>query len=100
MEISIEEIESAAAGLKDDLQRKANQGIRKKDWEQGIGSLASMQAIDDFVYLLKIRAGSELRTFVSRRRGRPKKASPVDRPAQYFLPGTAGPTEVRKRKSA
>ncbi|SRR6266852_6632331 len=42
--------------LKDDLQRQANQGIRKKDWSQGIGALASMEAIDNFIYTCELRA--------------------------------------------
>ena len=43
--------------MKEGLQRQANQGIRKKDWEQGIGSLASIEAIDNFVYNCSLRAG-------------------------------------------
>jgi hypothetical protein len=43
--LTMEEIRAIAADVKEDLQRQANQGIRKKDWEQGIGSLASMEAI-------------------------------------------------------
>lgn len=102
MDISIEEIEAAAAGMKEDLQRKANQGILRNDLNRAMAALAGLGHIDEFVYLLKIRAGSQLRTFVPRRRGRPKKASASDQdqPAQYLLPGTAGPTEVKKRKSA
>jgi hypothetical protein len=45
-----------ADDLTDDLQRKANQGIRKKDWEQGIGSLASMEAVNEFLRRCEQRA--------------------------------------------
>jgi hypothetical protein len=38
------------------LQRKANQGIRKKDWEQGIGALASIDALQEFIRLCEMRA--------------------------------------------
>jgi hypothetical protein len=55
--LTLDEIRAIAADVKEDLQRQANQGIRKKDWEQGIGSLASMEAIDNFVYNCSLRAG-------------------------------------------
>lgn len=102
MDISIEEIEAAAAGMKEDLQRKANQGILRNDLNRAMAALAGLGHIDEFVYLLKIRAGSQLRSFVTqRRRGRPKKSATPDQDhAQYLLPGTAGPTEVKKRKTA
>jgi len=54
--LTLDELRRLAADLKEDLQRKANQGIRKKDWEQGIGSLASMEAIDQFLYQCELRA--------------------------------------------
>ena len=57
LSLSIEEIERIALDTKEDLQRQANQGIRKKDWEQGVGALASMEAIDNFVYSCRMRAG-------------------------------------------
>jgi hypothetical protein len=55
--LSLEELKAIAKDVKDNLQREANQGIRKKDWEQGIGSLASMEAIDVFLYNCSLRAG-------------------------------------------
>jgi len=45
--LSLDELRKIADDLTDDLQRKANQGIRKNDWEQGIGSLASMEGVND-----------------------------------------------------
>jgi hypothetical protein len=60
MDLSIDQIMSAAAGMKEDLQRKANQGILRNDVHRSLVALASMGAIDDFVYVLKINAGSQL----------------------------------------
>ncbi len=54
--LTLDELRRLATDLKEDLQRKANQGIRKKDWEQGISSLASMEAIDEFLYTCELRA--------------------------------------------
>ncbi len=56
--LSIGEIERIAAHLKEDLQQQANQGIRKKDWGQAIGSLASMECLDNFTYNCRLRAGA------------------------------------------
>lgn len=55
--LSLDELREIAKDFKDDLQRQANQGIRKKDWEQGIGSLASMEAVGELVRLCEQRAG-------------------------------------------
>lgn len=55
--LSLEELREIAVRIKEDLQRQANQGIRKKDWEQGVGALASMEAIDSFLYAASLRAG-------------------------------------------
>jgi hypothetical protein len=54
--LSLDELRKIADDLTDDLQRKANQGIRKKDWEQGIGSLASMEAVNEFLRICEQRA--------------------------------------------
>jgi hypothetical protein len=56
--LSIEEIERIAAHLKEDLQQQGNQGMRKKDWEQGISALASMECLDNFIYNCRLRAGA------------------------------------------
>jgi hypothetical protein len=55
--LTLEELKEIAADVKENLQRAANQGIRKKDWEQGIGSLASIEAIETFLYNCSLRAG-------------------------------------------
>jgi hypothetical protein len=55
--LSLEELKAIATDVKENLQREANQGIRKKDWEQGVGALASMEAIDTFLYNCSLRAG-------------------------------------------
>lgn len=73
MDISIEQIEQAAAGMKEDLQRKANQGILRNDLNRAMAALAGLGHIDDFVYLLKVRSGSQLTHYVPRRRGRSRK---------------------------
>lgn len=54
--LSLDDLRKIASDLTDDLQRKANQGIRKKDWEQGIGSLASMEAVNEFLRICEQRA--------------------------------------------
>jgi len=90
--LSIEEIEDAAAGMKEDLQRKANQGILRKDINSAMAALAGIGHIDDFVYRLQIRAGSQLRTYVARGRGRPRKAAAQDESAEL------GRTEKSRRK--
>jgi hypothetical protein len=44
--LTMEEIRAIAADVKEDLQRQANLRVfERKIWEQGIGSLASMEAI-------------------------------------------------------
>jgi hypothetical protein len=70
MDLTIEQIEAAAAGMKEDLQRKANQGILRKDLNRAMTALAGIEHINDFVYLLKIRSGSTFDHFMATRRGR------------------------------
>jgi hypothetical protein len=60
LDLSIDVIIAVATGVKEDLQRRANQGVLRNDLNRAIGALASINAIDDFVYSLKIRAGSQL----------------------------------------
>ena len=55
--LSLDDLRDMAESLQEDLQRKANQGIRKKDWEQGIGSLAAIDAVGEFIRLCEIRVG-------------------------------------------
>lgn len=60
LEISIDAILAVAAGMKEDLQRQANQAILRNDLNRGLGALATINGIDDFIYRLQIRAGSQL----------------------------------------
>lgn len=73
MDLSLEQIEAAASGMKEDLQRQANQGILRNDLNRALAALAGIGHIDSFVYLLKIRSGSQLSGYTPRKRGRPKK---------------------------
>lgn len=60
LELSIEAILAVAAGMKEDLQRQANQGVLRNDLNRALGALATINGIDDFCFRLKIRAGSQL----------------------------------------
>ena len=55
--LTLEEVREIVRDMKEDYQRQANQGIRKKDWEQGVGALASMEALESLVYNCGLRAG-------------------------------------------
>ncbi|MGH7744432.1 MAG: hypothetical protein ACREQ5_06365 [Candidatus Dormibacteria bacterium] len=64
LNLTIEDVRKLAADLKDDYQRQANQGIRKQSSDgelQGLSALASMEAVDRFVYDLELRAGAPYR---------------------------------------
>jgi len=58
--LSIDAILAVSEGMKEDLQRQANQGILRNDLNRSLVALGSMNAVDDLVYRLKIRAGSQL----------------------------------------
>jgi hypothetical protein len=60
LDLSIEQILAAAASMKEDLQRQANRSILRNDMPRALGALCSIEAVDSFVYALKIRAGSQL----------------------------------------
>jgi hypothetical protein len=66
--LSIDEIVCAAEGMKEDLQRKANQGILRGNLNHALQALSGIGVIDEFVYLLKIRSGSQLGLPVARKR--------------------------------
>lgn len=55
--LSLDDISKIAEDIQEDLQREANQGIRKKDWEQGIGALRAKEAIGEFLRTCEMRAG-------------------------------------------
>jgi hypothetical protein len=54
--LSLDELREIAESQQEDLQGQANQGIRKKDWEQGIGTLAAIDAVKEFIRLCEQRA--------------------------------------------
>jgi hypothetical protein len=83
LSLTMEELRSIADGLRDDLQRQANQGIRKKDWEQGIGSLASMEAVTEFLRICeqRARAYAEVEDRQTERRQRRAGANVTSLPA-------------------
>src|SRR5208337_5456605 len=91
--VSLDDLRRMAGDLKEDLQRKANQGIRKKDWEQGIGSLASMEAIEEFIRLCEQRARiyADHEARIVERRERRKPGSKIT-----SLPAPA--SAIRKRE--
>lgn len=59
--LTLGRIRELAQQKKDSLQLEANQGIRKKDFEQGIGALASIEAVNDLVYQFELAAGRPFR---------------------------------------
>ena len=110
MELSIDAIIAVAAGMKEDLQRQANQSVMRNDLNRALGCLASINAIDDFVYRLKIRSGSQL-GLPKVPRKQPK--SPLRQhleaeeakdaqqlPSQLLLPNAAGPIAAKKRRAS
>jgi len=109
LELSIDAIIAVAAGMKEDLQRQANQGVLQNNLNKALGALASINAIDDFVYRLKIRSGSQL-GLPNIPRKQPK--SPLrqhleaeakksqELPEQLLLPNTSGPIAAKKRRAS
>jgi hypothetical protein len=96
--LTLEEIREIAADLKEDYQRQANQGIRKKDWEQGVGALASMECIEHFVYACSLRAGEFAPATAEKRHeilGAPPSTKKRKRGAVTELPAPV--SVVRKR---
>jgi hypothetical protein len=66
--LSIDQILLAAEGMKEDLQRKANQGILRGNLNHALQSLSGIGVIDEFVYLLKVRSGAQLGLPITARR--------------------------------
>jgi hypothetical protein len=75
LDLSIDQILFAAAGMKEDLQRQANRYILRNDMPRALGALCSIETVDNFVYLLKVRSGSQLG--LPKVRGRRMKAPKV-----------------------
>ena len=67
--LSIDEIEAAARGFKDDLQREANRMIRRHNNANALVALEGIEYINNFVFTLRLRAGSRL--------GFPARARPI-----------------------
>jgi hypothetical protein len=55
--LSLDDLRQIAEGQQEDLQRQVNQGMRKKDWEQGVAALGGMEAVAEFLRLCEQRAG-------------------------------------------
>lgn len=104
LELSIDAVTAVAEGMKQDLQREANRSVLRNDLNRALGALASINAIDDFVYRLKIRSGSQLGLPKAPRK-QPK--SPLRKhlesqelPEQLLLPNTSGPIAAKRKRSA
>jgi hypothetical protein len=123
LELSIDAILAVAAGMKEDLQRQANQGVQRGDMNRALGCLASINAIDDFCYRLKIRSGSQLglpkpprpltksplrkhldledeREKFLRANGKAEAKKSQELPEQLLLPNTSGPIAAKKRRAS
>jgi hypothetical protein len=70
--LSIEEIEIAAKGFKENLQREAARYIRRHNSSAALTALEAAEYIDNFTFELKLRAGSQL--------GLPSRARPIRLP--------------------
>jgi hypothetical protein len=104
LDLSIDAILVVATGMKEDLQRQANQGILRNDLNRALVALGNITAIDDFCYRLKMVAGSQLGLPKPPRRTksplRKHLESEANLPAQLLLPNTAGPIPTKKRRIA
>lgn len=67
--LSIEEIELVAIQFKDDLMRECERCVRRKDNDGALAAIHGKEQIDDFVYRLKLRSGSQM--------GLPARARPI-----------------------
>lgn len=57
MSLNIEQIQRVAVSEKEEWQRKVNQGVLKADLNQSISALGGIEAVDRFVYALKLENG-------------------------------------------
>ena len=74
--LTVEEIDQVAEGFKDDLTREGKRCVRRKDLDRALAAFAAEEYVDQFVSVLKLRAGSEL--------GRPKE--PKKRIRHIYIP--------------
>ena len=70
-----DEIRQVAEGFKADLQGEANRFVRRNDAAGALAVLKSIEYVDQLVYALQLRAGSQLDTLK-----RPARARPVHIP--------------------
>lgn len=73
--LSMDEIRQVTEGFKADLQSKANRFVRRHDSASAMAALEAMEYVDQFVYALQLRAGSQLDTLK-----RPARARPIHIP--------------------
>lgn len=74
--LTVEEIEQVAESFKDDLSREGKRCVRRKDMDRALAAFAAEEYVDQFVAVLRLRAGSEL--------GRPKE--PKKRIRRIYVP--------------
>lgn len=74
--LTVEEIETVAEGFKDDLTREGKRCVRRKDLDRALAAFAAEEYIDQFVSVLKLRAGSQM--------GRPQE--PKKRIRRIYIP--------------
>lgn len=70
--LSIEEIEQIAIDYKDKLTHECERMVRRNDNSGALAAIVGKEYIDEFVYRLKVRAGSQL--------GLPARARPIRLP--------------------
>jgi hypothetical protein len=67
--LSIEEIEQLAVMFKENLTRDCERMVRRNDNAGALAAIHGKEYIDQFVYTLKVRSGSQL--------GLPARARPI-----------------------
>lgn len=58
--LTMYQIRQVAEQFKGDLQRKANRFVRRHDTNSAMAALEAMEYVDQLVYDLQLRAGSQL----------------------------------------
>ncbi len=57
--LTLEQIESTAAGFLDDLQREANRAVRRHDSQKALAVLEAVEYVEKFLYTLSLRANAK-----------------------------------------
>ena len=60
--LTMDEIRAVAEQFKGDLMREAKRAIRQKNMDAAMAAIAAEEYIDNFLYALQLRAGSQLDT--------------------------------------